>query len=1105
MSFDDATQAQVDAANPLVSTWLSANAGSGKTRVLTDRVARLLLRGTDPRNILCLTYTKAAAGEMQNRLFKGLGHWAMLSDTKLREALEQIGEDPPEDFTHARTLFARAVETPGGLKIQTIHSFCSALLRQFPLEAGVSPAFRELDEEGQRLVIDRVIDGMAESDSAILNPLARIYGGESLTALSQEIAQNRAAFRDPPNDNELRAQYGLDGGVTEDGAIASLSEHLQSPWWTDFLSALAAQSKSYASDAEMLRSIDPANPGQAGFEALRKVFLYANSTRPKLGTYPTRNHKTAVAAVDPFRQPLDDLIQAVSDVLDTVLALSSLERTKTLQAFANRFLTLYQAEKDRTGVLDFDDLIERARTLLSDRTLAWVLYRLDGRIDHILVDEAQDTSPAQWSVIGALAEEIASGQGVDRVEARSLFVVGDKKQSIYSFQGADARAFDRMAEHFKERMTPAMARRELLFSFRSSSAILDVVDATFREEAANALGKNIQHRAFHAQRPGRVDLWPLQPREDAVETPAWYDPVDRVSGGDPAVLLADRLAASIKEMLRTGTIQGENGKTRRIVAGDFLILVQRRSKLFDQIIRACKEADLPVAGADRLKISAALAVKDLIALLSFLALPEDDLSLAAALKSPLFGWSEQELFDIAARRDGQYLWQALRERGEQHPETAEVLDDLRKHADFERPYELLERILGRHEGRKRLVARLGAEAEDGIDELLAHALRYEQSNVPSLTGFLAQISSDDIEIKRAADTSSNLIRVMTVHGAKGLESPIVILPDTIRQESSRAGDFVITSDGTPIWNEPSAVAPNLVTLSKADLNRAEEEERQRLLYVAMTRAESWLIVAGVMPGRVSKAVQWHQRVETGLLKVGATWIGDDDTKILRYETGDWPTNAPADTHSDQKTANAEAPDFGPVPLLQESVETVAASDLGGEKALPGEGGMSSDLAMARGTSIHLLLEHLPEHPIEAWHGVAAQLLPEAVERDSLISEATRCIDAHPWVFAPETLTEVNLSADLPTLGKRLEGTIDRLILTEDKVTIVDYKTNAVVPKSAYETPDGLLRQMGAYLEAAKAIWPDREIELFILWTSDASLMEMPHDIVTDALTRASRP
>ncbi|CAN0581736.1 unnamed protein product, partial [Ectocarpus sp. 12 AP-2014] len=488
--------------------------------------------------------------------------------------------------------------------------------------------------------------------------------------------------------------------------------------------------------------------------------------------------------------------------------------------------------------------------------------------------------------------EITAGQGSRENKPRTLFVVGDKKQSIYSFQGADADGFDQMSARLERKLQggAGLQQSQLLHSFRSSPAILNVVDHVFDDEELKGLGSDIEHKAFHQSKPGRVDLWDLIPRIDDIEEPEWFDPSDRLTNKDPAVVLATKLAAEIRRMIETETILGSDGKPRRIEPRDILILVQRRSEIFHQIISACKAVDLPMAGADRLKLGGVLAVKDLLALLSFLALQDDSLSLAAVLKSPLFGWSEQDLYGLAQGRKQKVLWAELRDRADDFPETLSVLDDLRSFVDHLRPYELLERILSRHLGRSKLVGRLGLEAEDGIDELLNQALRYENEDVPSLTGFLVQAQSAEIIVKRQADSTGNLIRVMTVHGAKGLESPIVFLPDTTPGTRPTKNETLMDESGMPVWPVSKEESPELIQKTKDLKVEAEKQESNRLLYVAITRAESWLIVCGKEQSKTaSKTTKtWHETLRLGLERAGAELLDTHAGAILRLAEGAWP-------------------------------------------------------------------------------------------------------------------------------------------------------------------------------------------------------------------------
>ncbi|MGH1464062.1 MAG: double-strand break repair helicase AddA [Cognatishimia sp.] len=1119
MKRNDATERQVQAARPNASTWLSANAGSGKTRVLTDRVARLLLQGVQPQHILCLTYTKAAASEMQNRLFKRLGNWAMKDNAGLKKELLELGVDGEigsQQLRDARTLFARAIETPGGLKIQTIHSFCASLLRRFPLEAGVSPLFKEMEDRAAAILREDIVAEMAEGAHAqTVQALAHFFTGETFEKLTSEVVRNAPAFAAEPDANTIYETLEISPETTE----ATIANDVFLGDETDLISALISVLKSGGVNdgkaAIKLAAIEEL--GFASLPILESVFLTGSGAKEpftaKIGSFPTKklqkDHPDLIARVE-------KLMLRVEAARAQRIALANARRSLALWRFAHQFLHLYATHKQRRGWLDFDDLILRARNLLSDKAVAeWVLYRLDGGIDHILVDEAQDTSPVQWQVIERLAQEFTSGKGARDAAPRTIFVVGDKKQSIYSFQGADPAEFDRMRTDFAERLqgsdTPLQSL-ELEYSFRSSDAILRVVDACFKIRPDTDFD---HHIAFNGDLPGRVDLWPVVEKTEKPEEGDWFDPVDRLSETHHTVYLAQNIAREIKRMItQKVTIPAEKGEDgvylqRPVRAGDFLILVQRRSDLFQEIIRACKVAKLPIAGADRLKVGAEMAVRDLAALLNFLATPEDSLSLATVLKSPLFGWSEQALFDLAHRRTGALLWQALRDRGAEYPQTMAVLGDLMGKTDFLRPYDLIERVLTRHDGRRKLLSRLGNEAEDGINALLSQALSYERSAVPSLTGFLVWMETDDLEIKRQMDSASDQIRVMTVHGSKGLEAPIVIMPDTGKRQI-RTTDQIAQSDGVALWNTGSAAAPQILVYSRENMVNAQRAERLRLLYVAMTRAEKWLIIAAA--GDLEKSGDtWYQIAEAGLKSLGAMPQDFVFGQGLRYEHGDW-SGSKLEADIESKSGLPPLPAFfnETAPKGTARRDTLSPSELGGAKALPGDAGLDEEAAKKRGRQIHLLLEHLPHSAAQDWPHVAPDILKNSGEPagdgdHSLLQEAQAVLgnDAFAFIFAPGTLAEVSVTADLD--GERLHGTVDRLIISEDRVLAIDFKTNAVVPDRPQGVPEGLLRQMGAYAHALAQIYPQHQIETALLWTRNASLMHLSNKLITTALGNVYRP
>ncbi|MFH5775136.1 double-strand break repair helicase AddA [Paracoccus sp. NGMCC 1.201697] len=1115
-AFDEATLAQVRAADPLRSTWLTANAGSGKTRVLTDRVARLLLAGTAPEKILCLTYTKAAATEMQNRLLARLGKWAMLPEARLRAELAQLGEDEAPDLRAARRLFARAIETPGGLKVQTIHSFCGGVLRRFPIEAGVPHGFTELDDRSAALIRSEIIEDMARENAPELTDLLALHSGENLDGFLSGLR----GFENPADPGAIWRACGLEPG--EDMTL------LLSRTFTDGALVIAAMIphllKSGSNDQKAAARLATGNwtrPGLAELLILEAVLLTGSGAKEpftaKYDSFPTKALRSGACA-----ELIDDLailMERVESARPRRIALSHAARTLALHRFGCAFLGRYRAEKAVRGYLDFDDLIDRTARLLSENSMAqWVLFRLDGGIDHILVDEAQDTSPAQWQVIQRLTDEFTSGQGAREAGSRSLFVVGDPKQSIYSFQGADIAVFETrragFAEAFAAVMNP-MQVLELRHSFRSSTAILSLVDRVFAGDAARGLGDPPEHRAFRTDMPGRVDLWPAIPKPDKPEAGDWTDPVDQPAENSETTELARAVARAIAGILGQPIHDAKRNCIRRVRAGDVLILVQRRSDLFAEIIAALKIAGLPVAGADRLKLAGEMAVRDIRAVLSVLATPEDDLSLAAALRSPLFGLGEEELYRLAAKRKkGEYLWRRLRDSG--HREAVDLLADLMRWTGFMRPYDLIQRLLIRHGGRERLVARLGPEAEDGIDELLSQALSYESSETPSLTGFLVWLSGDDVEVKRqpgsAGEDGEGLIRVMTVHGSKGLESPIVIMPDTAKRRPPREGQVLTMPDGMPLWRGKKGERPDVVEDLAADLTDRQLQERKRLLYVGLTRAESWLIVAAAGETGVDED-SWHSLVAAGIdradlteTRLPADWGGE----IRRLSFGNWPETAPETVHVERSMPVEPGWLRADPPAAPEKRRPVAATSLGGAKVMVAQGQGDAAAAMLFGTRLHLLLEHLPGHDPAAWPGIARDVLadaegglPEPVALAGLLDEAREVLTA-PALSAvfdlpdgAEVFQELALSAPLPGIGM-LWGKIDRLVVTPDAILAIDYKSNRDVPDRPEATPLGILRQMAAYRTALRQLWPDRPVAAAVLWTASRSLMPLP-DVLLDGI------
>lgn len=1130
MMLDDATRAQVAAADPSGSTWLMANAGAGKTRVLTDRVAWLLLQGAKPEGILCLTYTKAAAAEMQNRLFKRLGGWVMLDDASLSEKLLTMGVGPAglpaQSLARARTLFAQAIEAPGGLKIQTIHAYCAYILRRFPLEAGVSPAFVEIEERQQDLLSADVLDALADGPQAhLVADVARFLSGSDMAEFLRVVLNHRAALSQPRAWEDICAHLGMAADLTADeilrrtflGDEGDLALHLQT---------VLKDGRSPQARAQSLFPRFPWDaPGLSDLAELEAAVLQSSTSQnPDQPKPALTTQKNVLEHMGNAIGPWTAFLERVAEARQMRCALLTAERTHALAQFAAAWLPEYAAEKAVRGWLDFDDLIAKAEALLTDPALSpWVLYRLDGGIDHLLVDEAQDTSPQQWNIIKALADEMAAGEGARGSQERSLFVVGDRKQSIYSFQGADPTKFEEMGDFFAERLAQAsrpIKRHDLLWSFRSSPAILKIVDAVATGPQSAGLGQCLEHKAFHQSLPGRVDVWPvIEEPEKPTEMVPWYSAQDLPLPSDPKVEMARRVADWIEQLLANRPLiqTPEDSQPRALCAGDILILLRKRSGvLFHRLIKEIKGRGLPILGADKFSVTQHIAVQDLRALLQFLATNEDDLSLATVLRTPIFGWTEDDLFRLAHGRPS-FLWTALRERSS---EEAETLLELNSRSEFVRPFELLQLALVNFGMRRKLVARLGIDAEDAIDALLDQALSYERQAVPSLTGFLDWLDRGDLQIKRDPGGQDDLIRVMTVHGAKGLEAPLVILPDAGVHQARTDRVNLLSEENAPVLWLPASNDRPLSTHNALQARKdAEQAEADRLLYVAMTRAANWLVVgaAGKIETRKEPAemASWYGAISKAVEDLGGQPLPVFGSSGLRFETGQWSTKtgaAPEPSNFEIDLPGWMTAQASPVP---EPARVLRPSDLGGPKAVMGDPALDANhSSLQRGRQIHLLLEHLPTLPQNTWEEASFDLLdldrsahPDVQAARELLMEARSILDEGDlaFLFEPTTLAEVSLTAHSSKLGARLEGQIDRLSFAPDRVLAVDFKSNALVPEKVEDVPEGLLRQMGAYSEMLAQLYPDRPVQTALLWTRTAKLMMLPHDLVIDALQRTPTP
>jgi ATP-dependent helicase/nuclease subunit A len=1150
---------QAAAADPVASAWVSANAGTGKTHVLTMRVLRLLLAGTDPQRILALTYTKAAAAEMATRVFARLAEWVTACDTELDAKLRKLLDGRPSaaERQRARQLFAVAIETPGGLKVQTIHAFCERLLQRFPLEAGVPPGFQILDDHERAILLQEAVDATL-ADAAAAGPdapLARALAcavGFAAEAnfdalLGEALRQSQwleAAVRLDDDEDRLEEAeriYRLALDLAPDASLEEANERLARLLSAEELvrvrDVMATGASSDVKASERVAAVLAAGGVAGRIRELCGLFLTSGGEpRQSLVTKKLAAEHADVAAL------LQRAQQRFMADYDTRSRLQLLEATLALVRLGGAVMQRYTEAKARQAKLDFDDLIGRASSLLrSSGAVEWVLYKLDGGLDHILVDEAQDTSPRQWQVVRALAEELFAGRGA-REEPRTLFAVGDEKQSIYSFQGAAPKMFVAMGADLARRADRSglpWRRIPLTLSFRSVEPLLTAVDSIFADPRRTpGLGSEpapLRHVADRAGHAGLVEIWPTEKHEPADAAEPWSPLME--TGASPSVVrLANRIAATIAGWLETREMLAS--ESRPVRPGDILVLVRKRLPFAPVLVSALKARGVPVAGADRLVLTEQIAVQDLVALGDVLTLPADDLALAAVLKSPLLGLDDDDLMALAHGRTGS-LWQRLHALGSADhrlKEAAASLQRWRQWAECLPPFELYCAVLDRDGGRARMLARLGTEAADALDELLNLALAHDDGAPPSLQGFLCWLRQGQHEIKRDMEPGRNEVRVMTVHGAKGLEAPIVFLPDTCSTRSARQPNALLTLDdaarpsGVPppfLWPIKGTSRVGVVQDAKQRVALAEAEERNRLLYVALTRARDRLYVAGFEGVRPPPADCWYNLIKDGLAGRLEEAAAADGRAVWRLRGDQTAQPASSKPRASVSAGSAPLPAWARTaapaePLLRmplvpsrlaplETEERHGAQARGRrshtEPAMLSPAALAEDARFLRGTLTHALLEHLPTVPKERWADAArvflaaraGQLSPGMRQEIAAETLAVLRDPASAPLFGPDSRAEVAIAADIPHPGGgpalRLTGKIDRLVKSDHRVLILDYKTNRPPPAHPEDVADAYLFQLAAYRLGVAYIFPKSKIETALLWTDGPRIMRLPDDLL----------
>lgn len=1059
MNIDESIiKAKHEAIKSHYSVWVAASAGSGKTTVLTHRVLNLLLSKTQPSKILCLTFTKAAAAEMSNRITNELKIWTAASTEELRKRIQALRGFMPDEATllKARQLFTNVLEAPSGMKIMTIHAFCQSVLKRFPIEAGISPQFEIIDDTAAGMLIKKAFDSIVSNESfaSSLSYMSDYFqttrSNNVFSLIRENMAALRAFLKKYPDiskvEEALRKKFNLSEYLDENAVVSEFFKN-------DFVPA--------------------ANPFPQNFLDIVDSYKKLRSTKK---SDPLKLEEKAICLKAYQNYTTIRLIRLTICFLNIV----------------RQFLETYQNFKKKENILDYDDLIDITIQLLSEHAQRqWVMYKLDGGIDHILVDEAQDTNAEQWEIIKLISEEFFSGYGQQTGIEHTLFVVGDKKQSIFSFQGADPLKFDEMKTYFQDKIINSRHEFKVIplnASFRSTEAVLNLVNNLLKHPVAKSgvTEEDATHNLTRVGEPGLIEIHqPVTPHSDSSSI-IW--PIAQKNQTISSITkVSEEVADKIKSFFDNHEILESTNLP--IEPKDITILVRKRSSIVSELVRVLKSRGIPVAGIDRLTLSDHIAVKDLMALAKFALLPEDDLNLAVLLKSPVIGLSEEEMSGLCMNRENQTLWEKIIQQNNALTDRLMNILDL---ADKMPVYEFFSSVLNVYGARRKFWARLGFEAMEAIDEFLNLTLEFEQTNFSSLQNFVFWFDSRESVIKRDMEQSEqNTVKIMTVHASKGLQNNIIFIVDN---QNTRAPTLrLLWDDELPLWVPLKGLLEKSETAAIYDKAlKKQEEEEHRLLYVALTRAKDRIYIYGwgkkpskAAPDKEKKPEKtWYQLVCATL----EDNIPDKNGTIQIYCPPAYRPRFSMDNASPGKAQNSlpdwvsnKAPEETPLskPLMPSRLieneplnESIVAA--GQEKALK------------RGTFLHRLLQYLPMVPYEKREEIALKLKPEDIELPE------RFFDIFNNEF--RSLFDSNSMAEVPIAGivgdKVFSGQIDRLVIWDHEVWIVDYKTNRHVPSDPKNVHRIYKMQLAAYKSLIKKIFADKIIKTFLLWTENMSLMEM---------------
>ncbi len=1069
-SLQNTIKLQQQASNPKNSAWVFASAGSGKTKILTDRVLRLLLNGVLPHKILCLTFTKVAATEMQNRINKELASWVLLDDDELRNKLSNLsGKSPSEkNLTEARSLFLKILDSESKIKIQTIHSFCQSIIKIFPFEAKITPNFEILESNNEKILLkeaqkdvirkarnNEFYENLIEEISIKINDESFLEIISDLLSKKEEILFLKESFFGIENlIDEIFKNFAIPQNEDEDKIFEQFIEKINKKEVLNLATSLENSSSSKNIDISQKIQKFFSNQKTDNFHNYKLAFFTKEDSPRKIYGSEAKDER--------LLKIIDEQKALIINFNEKLNSLRICNDTAIILRFIDQILESYSNKKKQDSFLDYNDLIVETNKLLMNPDFSnWVKMKMDGSFDHILVDESQDTNHQQWNIIKALSEDFFSGIGAGD-DNRSIFIVGDEKQSIYSFQGAEANISKEIYSYFYEASNEKLQKIELNNSFRSGSEVLNLVDKVFSDQKRkDAISKTSEFKNHNPIRntKGKVEVWPQivpEKKEKKEQSYEWkFDFLESNEEQKEQEILAEAIAKKIANGVNK-KIKLEN-RQESLKFGDFMILLRNRTNGFDKsLAKYFNKYNIAFSSQSRVKFGENLLILDLLSSAKFALLTEDDLNLACLLKSPIFNLTEADLLNICLFKNDNKtsIYQSL-DKLDKYKNVKEKLDKIITKSKTLDCFEFFYSLLNKENHQKDFLAYFGNENLEIIEKFLSFVRDFSKNNSPSLQKLIEFIDNLNPELSLSSE-DRNKVKITTIHSAKGLQAPIVIMPDCSYNFNQLLGakekiswvDF--GNFNLPIWCNKKSQENSIIKSHKEKRIKEAKDEYLRLLYVALTRAEDELYIAGF--GNSKDPECWYEVVKNSAPELSQP-LPEADIVINE--------------------------------LKEESFKEIKLEQL---KTAPKEFFEEDDvedqinISKIKGKLIHKILEIFGKSGSQnkEWlFKIAKNLIHEKeILDESLKSDLLKSIKNFLDSKVFDEIFSNNIKCEIDIASNNKLYRIDALIEKDEEVLIIDYKSDEEKPD---KIPNQYQEQLLNYKSALEKIYPKKPVRCAILW------------------------